>query len=408
MAETEKIPSKSPRKRPPKTPGYVPVAEMRAAAKATASKEPEPQPTLWFEDFKTDDRVRIQREDDQIKKWINHGYLSPEECTDEKVFGLWGGGKYWGTLLRMNDRGVEQGADSTRRLLPGEYKGNNGMVGVRGAPSPAANGNTGIMGRIPDGVDVKTFLDNVILARSLDALERKDPPLPVAVAPSHSIMDQLLVALVPAAPKLLEAWINRKPVADPIMELIKEMRADMVAVKSAPTPAAAAMNDQVKAIKEIVALSELLRGGGGDGDGGEKNQMWAMGTKLLEALAGQRGPMAQPPMMAPGQPILEAGEASPLPLWHQWLLHYAGQLEAAARRGMDPQYLAEMVVNLLPTDEEGILVEFLAKVNAEQLAMDTVPVLREFPTWTAALVAALRKEMVSETTEEGAPDDDVD
>ena len=352
----------------------------------------DPRPITLFDNLRPDDQIRIYREDERTHKSVFHGVLGRDEGTEDRVFELFGGGKYRAQVMARNEGGSYIVDRSSDFILPGSYKP---VVGdLPGTVRPP-----GIVGVIPASSvapvsGTRELMESAMFSKVMELMQS-------GKAPSAIDWPPIVASMATLAGTIITGLLNKKSGPDPeTRAALDRMENILAGIKGQPGPATTAIGDAVRAIKELVEVRDVIQGGA-NSDGGEKGQMWAMGAKLLEAIAA-RGAMPQAPDLAMPQ-LASPGPQAPgpvHPLWHQWLLHYEGQLVTAARRGADPQGLAEMVANMLPTDEEGILLEFLAKVNAESLVLEVVPALRDFPTWTAAVIRALREEM--------GPDDEHD
>ncbi len=389
--KAKKSPAKRSKKKAPKTPGYQSAAELHALADvpgATVVAEGE-ESLLWFKDALPTDRICVMRENVQTKLWQTLGFFSPEEATDERASEIFGGGKFWGRLMRRNSMGREQILNSVRPIIPGEPKVLREMYGAKSTEPSGADAP--VVGRIPPGVDVKTFLDNVILARALDALEKKPAPEVAAVVPVESSFDKMLAIMAPALPGLIKQFIERvDPAVVTLASAMQALSQKVDAIQNRPVPTATPMAETIAGIKSLLTVKDMIQNPGGEKDEGDP--MWSALSKLADAIIAARGGgQPAPAQLTPGQP--EAA-ASPLPPWQQLLVENQARLLDAAQRGLEPDFVADMTTRYVPAHQRGILVELVRQPNAAALVVQVIPAMQHYPQWLNDFVAEVRDQLI--------------
>jgi hypothetical protein len=392
-AKVGKVPAKRPAKRPPKTPGYQRAAELRAMTDGpgTATVEAVEETLLWFPNALPTDRINVMREDDRMKKWISVGFFSPEEATDEHCFEIFGGGKYWGRLMRRNNMGREQVLDSARPIIPGEVKPLREMYGVK--PTEAPGAESPIVGRIPPGVDVKTFLDNVILARALDALETKPAPVIASSPVGESSFDKMLAVLAPSLPALIKGWIERvDPATIALASAMQTLASKVDAIEHRAPVATTPMAETIAGIKSLLDVKDMIQNPNGDSGGDrEGNPMWSALSKLADAvIAARGGAQPAPAALPPGTPD---PAVAGMPPWQQLLVENQARLLDAAQRGLEPDFVADMTVRYVPAHQRGILIELVQQPNAQALVVQAIPAMQHYPTWLAEFIRETREQL---------------
>lgn len=392
-------PAKKPRKSR-KSPGESPALTLGVspAESPGASEIEEPIEDKLFPDaIEGTHRIRVQREDDYSKKLILHGYLSPDEGTEARMAELWGGGKYVVGLIGSDETGRQVIRRQNRISILGGYKRPGEIYGMQGSQPAAAlppgpGGISNAIGALPAGrISINEALDELRLKQVLDIVRTKESP--VSAVPWERIFDMGV--------KLVEVFAGNR--RDPNAELREEMarlREDMR--RPATGPVTSGVEDMAKAISAILDIKERITDPTGDGGGrGEKDSglMGIAGDILKMAMAGQaREAAGGQPTRIPGKtevpPVPQSPPPPPpssAPMWQQLLRQYRGQLVMFARRGVDPEWVIETVMNLISPDLMGVLQEFAMKPDAATIAIQEIPELGEFPTFNEALWKGLRE-----------------
>jgi hypothetical protein len=352
---------------------------------------------LLFPDAREDERIRINRLDDYTRRPVIHGYFASHEATEARIAELWGGGRYVAIHLRRNEQGLETYYKSLTLQIPGPYKPAREIYGMpRSVDAPAATPEVGTLGgRIPPGMSARDALDSAVISRVLDLLERgkaEGPKIdwPPIVASVTGLLGTIVTAMMSR---------NRGP--DP--EMVAMLQRLESQLKAQPGPAASAIGDAVKAVKELIGVRDMLLPESG---GAKEFDVMSLIPKLIElvqqraGVAGAGSGPAPTPLAPPASPVVEA---VPVPLWQRLLLHYRAQIVAFARRGMDPTLAGPLALQVVPPDMEGVLIEFVRRPNAASLVLDTLPELQEFERWVAEFVEAIRSEVMEDEEEEGGP-----
>jgi hypothetical protein len=327
---------------------------------------------------------------------IFHGALSIDEATEEKVAELFGGGKFRAQLMVRNPDGLEVVQRSQDFRLPGAYMPPMGKLPGIG-PVPIAGVNAGA-GPVPEqvrgggSISPNEALNQVLIHQVLDVVK--------AARETKPSYEPILAFATVILPPLIEGIFSRKgdDHGAEVRAALDEMRRELASLRNQPGPVTAGIGDAVKAIRELVEVRDVITGGGGDGDGGEKGMMWKMAGEALKVLAGQQpSPAASqaPPSRIPGRTEVPV-QGPPRPMWEQMLLHYRPQLLETIRRGVAPEFAADIAMQFMEPNVEGIVIEFVKRADHVQLAAQVIPELAEFPSWSEGFWKAIREGMAGE------------
>jgi hypothetical protein len=365
-----------------------------------------PQLDVLFPRARPEERVRINRLDDWSKKPVIHGYLAAAEATEQFIAERWGGGKYICIHLRRNERGQDVYNEQRQVDVPGPYKPPTEVYGLPKAesPNPAIAPEVGTLnGRIPPGMTAREALDNALLSRVFDLLDRK--PAPETKPVDWPAMLTAGAGIITA----LGAMMTRK---GPDPELVKMIEKLEVALKATPGPAQSSISDITKAIRELLGVREMLTPENGT-QRGESGMLETILSKLLELISSRvqggagvvpgQPSFPRPDAPAPvSSPRNESPVVNPLPMWQQLLLAYREQIMMFARRGMDPDLAGPLALQFIPQDMMGVLVEFVRRDDAALLVRQTIPEMAEFDKWTQDFVHSIRAELLEDEEEEPA------
>jgi hypothetical protein len=344
-----------------------------------------------------DSRVAIYRRDDMTKKYVYHGILAMEEATETFVGGLFGGGHYRAQLRVVDDAGRPVIKRSHDFSLPGAYKPPTGEL--PGSPAlastPGAPGRTAAsFSTLPPGVSAGEALNSALVGSVIDLLKgMKDASRPTTPTidwgPVIAGGTTILTALVT---KLIE-----RPATDSkaeMLELLERFAAIVKAPVNQPGPAASGISDAVEAIRSLLEVKDMISGGGEKPDA--TDQMLAGLPKLIEVMANQGRP---PKRALPSETPLPADT----PMWKRMLLGQRKGLLRSAAMGVEADFAADVALTYLPQELTGTVKEFLAMPNHVELAMETIPELRSYSTWTHAFFQSL-SDAINAPEEVEAPD----
>lgn len=353
-------------------------------------------PTNLFDGAGREQRVRLYREDDVSKRMIFHGALAVEEATEDKVAELFGGGKFRAQLMVRNETGLEVVQRTQDFRLPGAYIVPTGKLpGIGPAPTAAATptGAPTLDFRAGGTMSPNEALNQVLINQVLDVVR--------AGRETRTTYEPLLQFATVILPPLIEGIFSRKADAgSEVRAALDEMRRELASLRNQPGPVTAGIGDAVKAIRELVEVRDVITGGGnGDGEGGEKGMMWKIAGEALKVLAGQQpNPAAEaPPSRIPGRTeVPMQPQGPPRPMWEQMLLHYRPQLLETIRRGVAPEFAADIALQFMEPTVQGVVVEFVKRPDHVQLAAQVIPELVEFPVWSEAFWRTIREAMAEE------------
>lgn len=389
--------------RPARLPIETPDPDALPSPKALRlgeSADSDGLPSNLFDGAGRDQRVRLYREDDLTKRMIFHGALAVDEATEEKVAELFGGGKFRAQLMVRNPDGIEVVQRSQDFRMPGPYIPVTGRLpGIGPAPSTVVPASVPVSASgLTAGISINEALDQVRLQQVLDIVKRGQEVAAPSAVPWDKIFDIGL--------RLVETFTTARRSSETDMgQQLERIREEMR--RPQPGPVSAGIGDAVKAIRELIDVRDVITGAGNDGEGNEKNMMWRVAEKALEALTtAQRGSgPAAPPSRIPGK--TDVSQLSPLPqsstvpLWQQMLAHYRPQLLETIQRGVPAEFAADIAMQYMDPNVQGVVKEFVQRPDAPALAATVIPELQEFAVWNAKFWAAIREAMVEGEEEEG-------
>jgi len=205
--------------------------------------------------------------------------------------------------------------------------------------------------------------------------------------------------IIASGTTILTALVTRlieRPTTDSkteMLEMLEKFAAIVKAPVNQPGPAASGISDAVEAIRSLLEVKDMISGGGEKVD--PTDAMLAGLPKLIEAMSsGGRQPV-KPKAVATEIP-------ADTPMWKRVLLSQKKGLLRSAAMGIDAGYAAEVALTYLPQELTGTVKEFIALPNHVELAMDTIPELRNYTVWTQAFFVAMKEEVERpEEPEEG-------
>jgi hypothetical protein len=362
-----KTPRRNPRENPQETPQETEGAEDSFSPLEGSG---------LFSDVsrKEDDYVRVLRRDDAEKTLVFHGKLAPEETTSEKIAELFGGGYYKCIYFQRSETGAYVFTRARIIRLPGPYKPPTGQLPGVGQPNPASSNGKPEVGTLPQGGSATETLNSALVASVLEMMKSFSKPAPPPPPPLP--WGEILTAISPIVKGLLE----RKPEPQPdVMEIVKQVK-ELLPASNPAAPVTNTVTDMIKGMKELLGLKDVLEGKEGPVD--SETAMWTLGAKALDVLAARGG--ATQPETQPQQPGRTAPPQLPpdTPMWKRLLLSQKKQLLNAAGANIAPDTAAELALQFLPPTAQGVLAEFLALPDHVEIAMQTIPELRNFPHWT--------------------------
>lgn len=338
-------------------------------------------------------RVRIRRLHDFEKRWVMHGYLEPNEATEGRVAELFGGGKYQASRLVNDGTGRHVVSRTVEFTLPGAYKPPQGLPGID-RPAPGDSGAAGAgagLGVVGERVNMNEALNHVLVSKVLDAVKASNE-----LSAGRKAVDY--TPLLAAGLGLLEKVLGARgpdPAMALLMSRLDEMQARLERAAAQPGPVASAAGDSLKVLRDLLELTDTLRGGGGGG-GDPDAKMWELGARALEVLGARREGAESSP--SPERPTTMV--PAKLPVWQRTLLQYRGTIVGAARRGMDPGLAADVALQMMDPALTGVVEEFFRLDNAESMILQTIPELAETPTWVRGFVGAVREALAGDGGDE--------
>jgi len=370
--------------------------------------------TTLFEDAAHDQRVRVYREDEQSRRMIFHGILPVDEAREENVAELFGGGKFRAQLMVRSEQGQEVINKTIDFRLPGAYKPPTGSlpgvgpkveigtlrpVQVAGSPE-AGRGN----GAAPN---VNEILNQALVSQVLDVV--KSTREGRAAAGGGIDWTPIITAGLGA----LTAFIERGSRPDhALQDQLRELRDQLNGLRTQPGPVSSSLKDVMEALKGLTEVRSAIAGGGESTvERDPMDKMIELGQTIISAMAaGKQSPVPQRALNPGEEPMrrrapVPAPEPEPVAparaMWQQMLHDNAPRLLDGARRGLDPEFMAEMAANFMPSEMIGVAVEFLNRPDHATIALQEIPALAEFPTFNEKFWAHFKATMMGEPEEEG-------
>lgn len=354
-----------------------------------------------FDNMGEDDYILVKRRDDASMKLVTHGKVAPHEATEEYLQGRWGGGEFM-LQERKRDASGSYVYGRTRTVhIAGPYKpitlaavatpGDAGAVPASGA------------GTAPPGVSANEALNAALVGQVIELLKATREQRPTIE------WGPILASLTTLVTTLITAFVNRPKddsstkLVEMMMERFNALAEQVTKVQQSPaSPTHNAIADAVGAIKELLEVKDMIEGGGKTAD--PEAAMFNAIPVLLEKMTGAGAASSgKPPALPPGgRPPVDPN----VPLWQRFLLAQKRNLLRSATMGVDPAFAAEVALQYMPQDIVGVVREFLLKPDHAELAMQTIPELRNFEAWVRQFFQEVHTGFFAEEAGEGEEEEE--
>lgn len=357
-----------------------------------------------------DSYVLLHRRDETTKRLIYHGRLSLDEASEEHVAKLYGGGYYRAQLRSPGESGAPVIVKTREFALPGPYRPPTSMLpGTQTVTAADAIPRAGMMN---SGGDANAILSSALVTQVLDLMKASKE---VALRPSGPDLMPLLIAQMQSQMKMMEIMFMRPAAGgDPraeamamfhdVMEMVKGLNPAAVATKPQDL-----LTDLVGAIKQLRDVADDVNPSRGS------DPLMDSLPKLTEIMAeGMRRGREEPNNIQHARavvsktPTIDASVTG----WRRVLLMQQPRLMQFASTGRDPEFCAEMAVQLMPAEIRGTMMEFVQLPDFIQQAAATAPVLAQYPDWAARFLTEARILLLGlddeDGEDEGAGEDDAD
>lgn len=356
-----------------------------------------------------DVRVRVDRSDDITRKWTFHGYLDQSKATEAQITELFGGGDFRAQLTQRAPPSGYFAIKNTRFFhLPGPYKPVVGTLPGLSTPSRPVPETTGSgAATASSGGSLNSnpneIVSSALVHQLLDLMQNTKNP--VAAAPFD--WTPIILGVI----GLVERYFtSQRAVTSPeltrLVADVQALRTEMTLRVQTPTgPASSAIKDAAEAIRSLMGVRDIIRGGEGGDEDHKDDAALSLGNRVLDMLQGQKmlagGGNPTPPSVTVGT------EAKPMIApWQMLVRGFGNQLVNAAAESFSPEDTADHLYGLLPSRFLGPLEELLANPNVVGLVLTEVPRLQPHGPWVQALVEALRAIVATGPEDDDAPPSD--
>lgn len=340
----------------------------------------------------------IYRKDSESgeERWL--GKVASSIVSNEYIAKRWGGGEYRVQHRKPNATGkMVYGSQETYKIDPSVK------------PEPMTTEADGTPVKLGGGSHIDAIMEAGVMSLITQMQNNNTTQMEMVRSMMSDRGGSKLdwVALLAAVSPILIAIIERTGGKKDTVELAKEI-ADMSRDKSAP---AGSMKDMLGSLKEMLEISDLMRGGGGGDDR-------STGERLLEAalpkfmeMAERMGPSPQAggvPVAPPTSPAqLSAGAPKPeLPVWTTFVSKKVPQWIRLAQMDKDPELYAALEVDNMPPVFMGTLRQFMRRDDAIDLVFTAFPALQEYDEWAREFFDEIRALVLGEEIDEEEELDD--
>lgn len=362
-----------------------------------------------FDAMDEDSYVVVKRRNEMSKEMEYLYRLTPDECTEEEVARLSGGGYYVCRVKRRNESGAfvlgQQRTVriagppreplepmSAKKLVPPGMKVNTGEA------QPAGNGMTGT--NIIEAGLVQLFQAQAEVSRQgqettsllLTKLMRDDKP--------STDWSKVIVAAIP----IVEAMIKR-PQGDNALDTVSKIAG---IIKETTSPATD-LKSQLEVIGEFVGLKHDLTPEPMDPMASLAQTL----PKIIDAITAEQKAGRTPTPEAVqaslvGQPAVQPHGTVPAggQLIQGMLAKFGPRLVEWAQEGKEPETQAAVLLEIVKPQIHGYIRELLGKEDAAEQVFQAIPALREFEQWATEFFNALTEYFYPE--DETVPDEPED
>lgn len=356
-----------------------------------------------FDDMQEDSYVIVKRRDERTKDMVYLYRLDREECTDEEIQRLSGGGYYVCREKELNSVGqFVWGAQRTIKIAgpprePTEPESVKKHAAAGVSPAAAAVAPPG------ERPSTQSILDGGLLQLfSAQAEVSKQGSEMMQLLMTKMMTERktewapVLVALVPLVKSFIERPAEERP--DPLAMVT----AVAAIVKDNITPASD-LKSQLEVMNDFMDLKTSMQPEPQD----PLSSLASVVPKIVEIMANDqkagRKSTSENVTARLGGDTTTGTPATPqpatgAPVIQQMLVKFKPRLMQWASAGKDPDVQAAVLLELVPPQYHGHIRELLGNDNADEQVFAMVPELRNFKTWAEEFFGAL--------TEFFYPDDD--
>jgi hypothetical protein len=357
--------------------------------------------------------VRLYRVDDMDKTNVFHGRFSTQECKEELIAKLFGGGTYRALLHERMETGKIWIRARKEFKVPGRYRPPNALPGVDGVLGEAGNATppagavvpSGMSsGAVPEGTSPGQLLNMAMVSTVIDLLKMSRE---VAAPRNDNPMIALLQAQIKEQGDLLRAILTKAGETNPraefreMLTLVKDIALPVPAGTVPPSGAPSSV------IKEMVEGVRMLRDLSDDVNPQRASDPLTDSLPKLVGIVeeGMRrgreraaGPPARAALPAGSPPVPAFPEGAPE--WFKVLSANRKKLVDAIQAGLSAESVAEFALKRLPPALGPAMSEFFALADAGVKAQEAIPELVNYPRWTEDFVESARELLGLEEGEE--------
>ena len=355
-----------------------------------------------FDEMQEDSYVIVKRRDERTKEMVYLYRLDRDECTDEELQRLSGGGHYVCREKNPNAQGMFvwgrqrtiKIAGAPREPQEPESVKRHTATGVTADANGATPGERPTTQSILDGGLLQLFSAQAEVSKQ--GSEMMQLLMTKMMTERKTEWGPVVVALVP----LLQSYIDRPREERP--DPLAMVTAVAAIVKENVTPASD-LKSQLEVMNDFMDLKTSMQPEPAD----PLASLAGVVPKIVEIMANDQK-AGRPSTPASVNAALTGGTPTPTPatgapVIQQMLAKFAPRLLSWASAGKDPDVQAAVLLELVPEKYHGHIRELLGHENAAEQVFAMVPQLRQFEAWSNEFFGALTDYFYPED-ETGEPD----
>jgi hypothetical protein len=334
-----------------------------------------------FDEMQEDSYVIVKRRDERTKEMVYLYRLDRDECTDEELQRLSGGGHYVCREKNPNAQGMFvwgrqrtiKIAGAPREPQEPESVKRHTATGVVADTNGATPGTQPTTQSILDGGLLQLFSAQAEVSKQ--GSEVMQLLMTKLMTEKKTEWGPVIVALVP----LVQSWISRPQEERP--DPLAMVTAIATMVKENVTPASD-LKSQLEVMNDFMDLKTSMQPDPPDA----LASLAGVVPKIIEIMANDQK-AGRPSTPQSVNAALTGGTPTPTPatgapVIQQMLTKFAPRLVGWASAGKDPDVQASVLLELVPEKYHGHIRELLGHEDAAEQVFTMVPQLRQFEQWS--------------------------